>query len=214
MPRTSAQPMKISFWKKRLVDFYRDHRITGIQCMVTGVKEHKYVRAAHIWKHCTSGRGLPKFGLREEDVTSERNGLLLVTGIERAFDYKRICFLYNGLEKKFYLYVADPSLKDQRLALEVDRDDVVLVEHPELTYGDLHMTYHLYMPENHKPFRRLLYFHAKCTFDEAADKHWPIDKRQWKLYRDLSPGWTDTEDASDEEDDGAASGPEGEGKTD
>lgn len=147
--------------------------------MVTGHNVHNEVRAAHIWKYCTRGTGLTAFGLQEQDVASVRNGLLLVTGLERAFGTKRMCFVYNALDQKFYVYILDPELKKQPLALLVDRDDTVLKSESTLTYEQLHLHFHLYVPLN-KPFRRLLYYHAKCAFDYAKEMRWNVDRQQWK----------------------------------
>jgi len=192
-------------WKTAVANYYKDDKIKTIQCMVTGHNVQDEVRASHIWKWSSGGKGLTMFNLEEKDVESERNGLLLVTGLERAFDTKRICFVYNPFDQKFYVYILDPALIQQPVALKVAPDDTVTKVLPGLTYGQLHLHFHLYMPEK-KPFRRLLYFHAKCCFDYAKEMGWKVDRQQWKIYRELSQGSSAfSADEEDTDDDGAAS---------
>ena len=84
------------------------------KCMVSdGVFPQPVVIASHIWKYSTRGIGLDEFGLTLADLDSWRNGLLLASEIEKAFDKKRVAFSYNLLEDKFTFHVLDRSLLDK-----------------------------------------------------------------------------------------------------
>ncbi len=67
--------------------------------MLTGltVKDDAAVlTAAHIWPtRQAQSPFLKAFRLTEEDVDSPRNGLLLLSAIEQAFDRKQLCFIHN-----------------------------------------------------------------------------------------------------------------------
>lgn len=84
--------------------------------MVTGNTTDR-LTAAHIWPSAQGKH--PSFlelGFKETEVDSPRNGLLLLTEIENAFDRKDICFLYNPFSPnkffpgKFILRVLNPAL--------------------------------------------------------------------------------------------------------
>jgi hypothetical protein len=70
------------------------------------------VRAAHIWKAATKGVGLPEFGLKESDINNERNGLLLYESIEKAFDHKQLCFIYNPFSGYLHVKILCINLKN------------------------------------------------------------------------------------------------------
>lgn len=68
------------------------------------------VRASHIWKYCIQCVGLTEFGLHYSDLNSYRNGLLMYTSIEKAFDRKELCFVYNPFEGKLILTILPMSM--------------------------------------------------------------------------------------------------------
>ena len=100
-PWTSAQRTReeLAAFKARLLTFYgcsaQDNALEKpwACCMASGVElPQPLVKASHIWKRCTHGEGLDEFGLRATDVHSARNGLLLASQLEAAFNVKRITF--------------------------------------------------------------------------------------------------------------------------
>ena len=99
-------------FKERLLAYYGRKALNGdVLCQVANEPfPSAVVIGAHIWKFETKGVGLAAFGLSESDVESCRNGLLLLKGLEDAFDHMRVCFLYNFLHRTFELYVADHTL--------------------------------------------------------------------------------------------------------
>ena len=138
------------------------------------------VRAAHIWKFCTQGRGLEAFGLEETDLSSPRNGLLVADAIEQAFDIKRLCFLWNPFTKRLVVHLLDPLLKAQ------------MVVPSEELFADIHGK-PLLTPESRYPFRRLLAFHARASFNRALRAKWITDD-EFKQFHDflrLSEGAVD-----------------------
>jgi hypothetical protein len=134
--------------------------------------------AAHIWPYKTSGRDLDAFGLCPSDVQHARNGLLLCNAIEQAFDRKRVCFQYNGLDKTFRFWVLDPAL----LMEKVDGKE------GSTTFKDLHER-QLLFPEDRPPFRRLLYWHSHCSIRWAKKNGWNIEGSEILVdLQMLSPG--------------------------
>lgn len=129
--------------------------------MATGVLEKRdLVIASHIWKQCKHGVGLLKFGLRREDTKDARNGLLLLRDIELKFDVKEVCFVYNPLTKHFCIKVLNPALMN-----------VVIANSHGKTFADIN-DQPLQHPQTKIPFRRLLSFHAKCSYKAALEKNW------------------------------------------
>ncbi len=170
-----------SEFKERLISFYeRGHPKdkSMVRCMIMD----KYfcrsiVVAAHIWKYCTQGVGLEEFGLKASDVSCERNGLILCKSIEEAFDAKRVCFLINRLDpSKIILKVLDPSLLS----------NYVVSSHPS-TFNDIDgkMLRH---PEGNIPFRRILDWHAKCSYSSAKIRGWIDTTETFDDFFDMSIG--------------------------
>ena len=96
------------------------YELDGPYCMITGMSTE--LKTAHIWPASQRTHpSLVKLGLTEMDVDSARNGLLLLAGIEEAFDRKDICFLYNFLNEsesfpgKLMIRVLNPTLKDEEI---------------------------------------------------------------------------------------------------
>ena len=86
------------------------------KCMVSGIVfPQPVVSASHIWKYCINGNGLEEFGLRPAELNSPRNGLLLASEIEAAFDSKRVGFSYNLKNDKFTFHVLDSSLLEKAI---------------------------------------------------------------------------------------------------
>jgi hypothetical protein len=152
-----------SDFKDALIKFYKRKPFYSnkIRCMATGILQNRdLVIASHIWKQCKHGVGLPKFGLRREDSRDPRNGLLLLRDIELKFDVKEVCFVYNPLTQQFSIKVLNPALMT-----------VVIANSNGKTFADIN-DQPLQHPQNKIPFRRLLSFHAQCSFQAALEKEW------------------------------------------
>jgi hypothetical protein len=83
--------------------------------------DRNFVRAAHICKAATKGVGLTEFQLEESDVNNERNGLLLYESIEKAFDYKKLCFFYNPFHGALQLKILYNDLRNIYILLRMNR---------------------------------------------------------------------------------------------
>ena len=152
----------------------------GVQCMVTGEwhsRKHNNVIAAHIWMSKTRGKGLPKFGLSDDDLMTPRNGFLALKDIEDKFDRKQLCFLYNPLstQGKFTVKLLDPAIRplvirQSRQGKTFAQIDVIVLQHPQL----------------HFPYRRLLGFHARCSYALARIKGWIAEGAVFAEYFDIS----------------------------
>ena len=135
------------------------------------------VRAAHIWKYSTNGVGLFDFNLKENDVNCERNGLLLAEAIEEAFDVKKVCFLVNPLDpEKIILKVLDPSILLSvvcpGVATKFEDIDGAQLMHPD---GKI-------------PYRRILHWHARLSYNAAIKRGWIENSETFTNYFDLSIG--------------------------
>lgn len=150
-------------FKNAVIKFYKRNPFytNKIRCMVTGVlQDRDLVIASHIWKQCKHGVGLPKFGLSREDSKNPRNGLLLLRDIELKFDVKEVCFVYHPLSKYFCVKVLNPALLP-----------MVIANSGGKTFGDIN-DQPLQHPRKNFPFRRLLSFHAQCSYKAAVEKRW------------------------------------------
>jgi hypothetical protein len=150
-----------------------------LRCMVVDRDmDGEEVKAAHIWPHSKGGEALLEFGLEPTDLHDARNGLLLCNAIEEAFDRKRVCFQYNGLDRTLRFLVLDPTLLEK----------VADGGKGSTTFGNLHGRL-LQFPEDRPPFRRLLYAHAHFAMISAKGKNWSTEGSE--LLADLqmlSPG--------------------------
>ena len=139
-----------------------------LRCMVTDQWHTRGdVIACHIWMNKTRGKGLAKFGLAVNDLMDNRNGFLALKDIEDKFDRKQLCFLYSPLTDsgKFLVKVLDPTI----------RDSVIRNSNPPLTFGNVD-GFELQHPSGRFPYRRLLGFHARCSYKNAKEKGWiPAD---------------------------------------
>ena len=136
------------------------------------------MRASHIWKRATAGDGLADFGLRTSDLHSPRNGLLLATQLEEAFDSKRLAFRYNVLHDTFTARVLDPSLLGARdaapsfvlSAAELDTLDAE-TRAAVPTVAEMQGR-SLTCPPGQLPFRRLLAWHYALSVKHAVACEW------------------------------------------
>lgn len=150
-------------FKNDLIKYYKRKKSyfsTDLHCMILDQPfPRDQVIASHIWKYSTRGRGLQKFGLTVKDETNPRNGLLLVKALEEAFDVKYICFLYNPITQKIFLKVLNPQLLDE------------VVVPSTKTFREIDGS-HLCHPASKFPYRRLLNFHAVCSYKHAKEQGW------------------------------------------
>lgn len=154
-------------FRNSLVKYYE---LSHEKCMVTG--ESGKLKAAHIWPWAQSKHpSLGKLRIEEPDIDSPRNGLLLLTTIELAFDRKDICFLYDPFNVKFLVNILNPSLKTQQY---VDGK----------CFGDLAGTF-LNLPDGKFPFRRLLNTHARASYRNALLAGW-ISRDTLQAFEDYA----------------------------
>jgi hypothetical protein len=148
------------------------------RCMVSNqVFPQPVVIASHIWKYCTGGSGLDEFGLRLADLHSPRNGLLLASEIEAAFDNKRVAFSFNLLKDEFTFHVLDSRL----LKMPILDIHTKKTAHSMMGYNtppaiplfeELNNTLMTWAPKA-RPFRRLLAWHyAVATTTAARHTSW------------------------------------------
>jgi len=156
-----------------------------IKCMVLNKYFNRnVVRASHIWRYCTQGVGLNEFGLRYSDLNSYRNGLLLYTSIEQAFDCKQLCFCYNPFQGKLVVKILHKGV-------DGIMDNMVLHKNDQSLYKD-HTRFKdidgkpLTLPENIYPFRRLLNWHSRCAHEYAKTKKWIPEDDNFSDFYDLS----------------------------
>ena len=173
-------------FKDNLIAFYQrgvpqpaEKQSVRLKCMILDeVFQRDVVKAAHLWKDCTHGEGLELFGLTHLDVGSPRNGLLLYKTIEEAFDNKRLCFLWNPLQKVLTLHLLDPELRHETFH---EHRSFEALEGKALQY-----------PQGNMPYRRILGFHAKVAFDYALRQNWitPEVHQQFQDFTTVSEGAT------------------------
>lgn len=177
--RTTGSKRSENF-RKKVISYYG--RVSpskkDVKCQVldilTPIKEAQdKIIAAHIWKASTRGKGLEEFGLEEKDVNSARNGLFLTKGIEDAFDKQQVCFLYNILESKLVLWIADSNIMTKTIEGS-----------STLKFSDVHQS-PLICPEDCLPYRRLLSWHARLTLERRKES---IQVEKFTSEYDNSPG--------------------------
>jgi len=169
-------------FRKELITFYQredPNNHNNLICMVTNKSLPKeQVIASHIWKAASNGKNLDAFGLPARNVNTERNGFLAVKPIEDAFDDLRVCFVWNAMSLRLIFHVLDPTLSNVKV-------------HPSLP--DTFRAFHggpLFCPPNAQPYKRLLGFHARLSFDRALQCGWisQVDYDQFVDYVALSTG--------------------------
>lgn len=173
-------------FKNSLVSFYQRAHPSDpnqLKCMVVDAFFPRHlVRASHIWKFETEGDGLTEFGLYPSDLSNPRNGFLLCEDIEKAFDVKRVCFLVDRLRSdELYIKVLD------RILLDPATSPVVCQGHTTVRFCDIDGM-QLQYPPGFLPFRRILDFHAKCSFEKAINKGWLAPSSSFTDFFDMSVG--------------------------
>jgi hypothetical protein len=80
-------------------DMVEHYKLGHAKCMITGVYGRHRLTAAHIWpKGQTENPKLEKVKALPPDFEdSYRNGLILLRPLEKAYDKKQLCFMYNFL---------------------------------------------------------------------------------------------------------------------
>lgn len=176
--RTTGSKRSDKF-RKNVISYYRliSQSKKNVKCQIldkfTPIEEAQdKIIAAHIWKASTRGKGLEEFGLEETNVNSSRNGLFLTKGIEEAFDKQQVCFLYNILESKLVLWIADSNIMTKT------------IEGSTSKFSDVHQR-PLICPANCLPYRRLLSWHARLTLERQKES---IQVENFTSEYDNSPG--------------------------
>lgn len=185
-------------FKSKLIVFYRRSNpldTNQIKCMVLDqFFDKSVVIGAHIWKASTQGKYLEAFGLHSDDVWSERNGFLLYKSIEKLFDAKEVCFLYDGFDRELKLAVLNPNLRAEKV-LEPAHASTTF----DPTFSDIDGE-KLQLPPTVYPFKRILNFHAKCALRLAVERNWMSQadvKRIYQPYLDTSDGAIEPEELVD-----------------
>jgi len=175
-PSKRSLTESISF-KNALLEYYeRREPPSNINCMVLGKPyAHDKVKASHIWKHATHGKDMDCFGLSADDLSNPRNGLLLAEPLELAFDSKQACFYFDPFSTQLKFVVLDPQLLANKKPIEPNGYGL-------LTWGDVDGKPLLY-PKGKEPFKRLLSWHAYCSFKCAKALGW-IDQTKYQLFKD------------------------------
>jgi hypothetical protein len=166
------------------------------RCMVSGqVFPQAVVIASHIWKFCTDGSGLDEFGLVLTDLHSPRNGLLMASEIEAAFDTKRVAFSFNLLKDEFTFHVLDSRLLETPI-IDIHTKKTA---HSMMGYStklsaiplfkDLDNRTMTWAPKA-RPFRRLLAWHyAVATMTAARHASWHTPESPQRP----APVWIDSD---------------------
>lgn len=176
-----------SDFKTRLVAFYDCAHSSDdnlVKCLVLNQYFPKHtVIASHIWKHATEGEGLTDFNLKCADVSNVRNGLLMCKPIEQAFDVKGVCFLIDRLHPDdIFIKVLNPHLQNQQVHLEPG-----VPPRAPLTFANIDGN-KLNCPNGNIPFRRILDFHAKCSFERARRLGWIDEGDTFDDFWNMSVG--------------------------
>jgi len=194
-------------FKNNLISFYQRAHPSDpnqLKCMVVDAFFPRHlVRASHIWKFETEGEGLTEFGLHPSDLSNPRNGFLLCDEIEKAFDVKRVCFLIDRLRSnELFIKVLDRNLLDPATS-------PVVCQGATVRFCDIDGL-QLQCPPGSLPFRRILDFHAKCSFEKAINKGWLAPSSSFTDFFDMSVGssipdyniYQDLESDGDSDDEG------------
>lgn len=179
-------------FKAKLITYYKSVDPTNpqaIKCMILNQYLPKnIVIGSHIYKASTYGSGLEDFGLKATDLYSERNGLLLYESIEKVFDVKEVCFLYNAFNMTLTLRV----LRRDLLAMPVIRTKDAALVPPScasLLFSDIDGSV-LQLPLGIFPYKRILSWHARCSVRFASNMGWitPEEAENFQPYFDTSLG--------------------------
>jgi hypothetical protein len=173
-------------FKESLIPFYVCQHHSNphlLRCMVLNDFFPRHlVIGSHIWKSCTHGDGLEEFGLQVNDLINPRNGILMCKEIEQAFDTKKLCFLVDRINtNNLVLKVLDPVL------LSPSTSPFVIEGNSQLRFCDID-GYSLHHPVNRIPFRRILDFHAKRSYQKAINRGWLAASSTFDDFFDMSIG--------------------------
>lgn len=113
------------------------------------------VKAAHLIPRATKKDTLARLDLNVTDVNSVRNGLLLLSTIEEAFDDLRLSFIPNPLGQ-FALKIWDPAIRTTLSKLGKQEGDVLNVA----------------SQDGQGPFKRVLSYHAYLAYHNAIAEEW------------------------------------------
>lgn len=159
-------------FKNSLVALYQRQSPNNqnLKCMILNVDlPRNKVRGSHIWKFCTEGEGLEEFGWEPTDLSNPRNGISLSERIEEAFDYKRVCFLIDRIHpERIVLKVLDPNI----------RSETVIPPHSNHTFNSIDGM-ELQLPVGVFPYRGILDFHAKLSYEKPLEKVGSLKQKQW-----------------------------------
>jgi hypothetical protein len=162
-----------------------------VKCMILNQYLPKnLVIGSHIYKASTYGSGLEDFGLKMTDLYNERNGLLLYESIEKAFDMKEVCFLYNAFNMTLTLHV----LRKDLLPISVISPKNATLVPPacaSLLFSDIDGSV-LQLPPGIYPYKRILSWHARCSVRHANSMGWitSAEAETFQPYFDTSIGAT------------------------
>lgn len=179
-------------FKANLINFYQrfdPSDPTIVKCMILDVFLPKHiVIGSHIYKASTLGVGLEDFGLKQTDLFNVRNGLLLYESIEKAFDVKELCFLYNAFSTTLILHVISKDLLSKTV-INPTHSDIVPASIAHLTFSDIHGGT-LQLPIDVSPFKRILSWHARCSVRYGRAMGWLTEEEEksFKPYFETSDG--------------------------
>lgn len=172
-------------FKNKLIMFYQcgTNETKKVKCMIMNkFFDRGCVRAAHIWKSATNGIGLPAFKLEESDVHNERNGLLLFESIEKNFDRKKLCFIYDPFAQVLRLKILCDQLRQVYVVPE-ENQRKKFNEYRTFDHIDRAI---LVLPKDVFPFRRLLNWHGRCAYRTARRNRWISDEENLEDFFHLS----------------------------
>jgi hypothetical protein len=172
-------------FKESLISYYQCAHSTDskvVKCMVLNSFFPRHlVKASHIWKYCTEGEGLKEFGLQPSDLNNPRNGILMCEAIEEAFDVKQLCFLIDRIHSDdLFIKVLDRNLLDTA-------QSPIVCQGSTMRLCDIN-GWKLQCPTEFLPFRRILDFHAKCSYEKAINKGWLASSSTFTDFFDMSVG--------------------------
>ena len=107
--------------------------------------------AARIWPASTNGRGLRRFNLDGRSLNDALNGLLLHRSIEKAFDRKQICFVFDSTNNQLKLKIVCPQARNKEIVTNITFQSIDGKP--------------LKLPVGIWPFRRLLNWHAIRAYE-------------------------------------------------
>ncbi len=172
-------------FKNNLIIYYNcgGTNTKQIKCMILNkFFDRTLVRATHIWKAATKGVGLPEFGLKESDINNERNGLILHESIEKAFDHKQLCFIYNPFSGYLHVKILCINLKNMFI---IDDSQMRINLNEKRKFNDIDGNI-LILPKDIYPYRRLLNWYARCAYKTAKLNKWIDDNETFEDFFYLS----------------------------